>query len=139
MSNIPLINGRAYEYAQIAIEMLGGNVNSASAISYKEEQTKENNFGAGYRPVSRGHGAVNATASITMGMQDVEALRDVAPDGSLLKLPPFDIKVTYLNLGKVVTHIVKNCEFLDDGVDTSQDDKDIKGTFGLLPSHVKYR
>lgn len=139
MSNIPLINGRAYEFAQIAIEMLGGNVNSASAISYKEEQAKENNFGAGYRPVSRGHGAINANASITMGMQDVEALRDIAPNGSLLSLPPFDIKVTFLNAGKVVTHIVKNCEFLDDGLDTSQDDKDIKGTFALLPSHVKYR
>lgn len=136
---IPLINGRAYDYTQILVKILGAPVASVSAITYTEEQTKENNFGAGSRPVSRGQGAINASGSITMSMNDVEAIRDASIDGSLLKIQPFDIQVSYLNAQKVVTHILKNCEFLDDGTEASQDDKDIKRSFGLVISHVKYR
>lgn len=136
---IPLINGRAYDFTQILVKILGAPIASVSAISYTEEQTKENNFGAGSRPVSRGQGAINASGSITLSMNDVEAIRDVALNGSLLKIEPFDIQVSYLNAQKVVTHILKNCEFMDDGVETSQDDKDIKRSFNLVISHINYR
>ena len=136
---IPLINGRAYDFTQILVKILGSPVASVSAISYTEEQTKENNFGAGSRPVSRGKGAINASGSITLSMNDIEAIRDVALDGSLLKIEPFDIQVSFLNAQKVVTHILKNCEFLDDGVEASQDDKDVKRSFNLVISNVKYR
>lgn len=137
--SLPLINGRAYDFTQIIVNILGAPVASVSAISYTEEQTKENNYGAGDRPVSRGHGAITASASITISMNDVEAIRDVAPDGSLLKVPAFDIEVSFLNAQKVVTHTLKNCEFTSDGVETSQDDKDVKRSFSLIPSHIKYR
>lgn len=136
---IPLINGRAYDFTQILVKILGAPVASVSAISYTEEQTKENNFGAGSRPVSRGKGAINASGSITLSMNDIEALRDVALGGSLLKIEPFDIQVSFLNAQKVVTHVLKNCEFLDDGTETSQDDKDIKRSYNLVISHIKYR
>lgn len=136
---IPLINGRAYDFTQILVKILGAPIASVSAITYTEEQTKENNFGAGSRPVSRGQGAINASGSITLSMNDIEAIRDVALDGSLLKIAPFDIQVSFLNAQKVVTHTLKNCEFMDDGVETSQDDKDIKRSFGLVISHINYR
>jgi hypothetical protein len=136
---LPLINGRAYDFTQIVVKILGAPMVSVSAINYTEEQSKENNFGAGNRPVSRGHGAINASGSVTLSMNDVEAIRDVAPDGSLLKIEPFDIQVSFLNRQKVVTHILKNCEFTDDGVEGSQDDKDLKKSFALVISHVKYR
>lgn len=136
---IPLVNGRAYDFTQIIVKILGAPMVSASAINYAEEQSKENNFGAGNRPVSRGHGAINANGSVTLSMNDIEALRDVAPDGSLLKIEPFDIVVSFLNRQKVVTHILKNCEFTNDGVEGSQDDKDLKKSFNLVMSHVKYR
>lgn len=138
---ISLINGRAYDFTQILVKILGAPVASVSAISYTEEQSKENNFGAGSRPVSRGRGAINASGSITLSMNDIEALRDsdAAIGGSLLKIQPFDIQVSFLNAQKVVTHVLKNCEFLDDGTEASQDDKDIKRSFNLVISHVKYR
>jgi hypothetical protein len=136
---IPLINGRAYDFTQVVVKILGAPVASVSAISYTEEQAKENNFGAGSRPVSRGRGAINASGSITISMNDVEALRDVSLGGSLLNIQPFDVQVSFLNSQKVVTHILKNCEFLDDGVEMSQDDKDVKRSFNLVISNIKYR
>lgn len=137
----PLINGRAYDYSQIVATILGAPIFGISAITYTEEQEKTNNFGQGNRPVSRGHAAINASASIELSMNEVEALRDLVASerGSLLAIPAFDITVTYLNNQKVVTHILKNCEFTNDGVETTQGDTDIKRSFDLVVSHIDYR
>lgn len=137
--NTPLINGRAYEFASIVIQMLGAPVISATAISYNEEQEKSNNFGAQTRPVSRGHGAIEASASVTIGQNDVEAMRNIAPDGSLLKIGAFDIVVTFLNESQPVTHILKNAEFKNDGIDISEGDMDSQFSFELVISHIKWR
>jgi hypothetical protein len=96
-------------------------------------------MGQGNRPVSRGRGPIDANGSLDISMNDIEAIRDAAPDGSLLKIPPFDIVVVFGNPQKPVTHVLKNVEFLNDGVETSQGDKDIKRTFDLVISHIKYR
>ncbi len=136
---VPLINGRAYDFAQIEATILGVIVNGISAISYTEEQDKVNNFGAGSRPVSRGHGAINASASLTLSMNETEAIRDASPEGSLVRVPSFDVTVTYLNEQKVVTHVLKNCEFTNDGVEASQGDTNLERAFDLTCSHIKYR
>lgn len=135
----PLINGRAYDYAQIEVNILGVPVAGVSAISYTEEQEKVNNFGAGSRPVSRGHGAINASGSVTISMNDVEAIRDASPEGSLLQIPSFDISVTFLNAQKVVTHVLKNVEFLNDGVEATQGDTNLERAFDIVLSHIVYR
>lgn len=136
---IPLINGRAYDFTQVVVKIFGASVSSVSAISYSEEQAKENNYGTGTRPVSRGRGAKNASGSITLSMNDIEAIRDTIDTGSLLDIEPFDVQISYLNSEKVVTHILKNCEFTNDGVEASQDDKDLKKSFDLVISHINYR
>lgn len=135
----PLINGRAYDYAQIQVTILGVPVAGVSAISYSQEQEKVNNFGAGSNPVSRGHGAIDTSASITISMNDVEAIRDAAPEGSLLAIPAFDVTVTFLNAQKVVTHVIKNCEFTNDGMEATQGDTNIERAFDLVASHIVYR
>lgn len=134
-----LINGQAYDYTQIIMSVLGVPVAGVTSINYTEEQEKTNNFGAGNRPVSRGRGAIEASGSIELSMNEIEALRDAAPSGSMLKIPPFEITIVYLNLQKVVTHKLKNVEFTNDGVETSQGDTDIRRTFDIVMSDVKYR
>jgi len=134
-----LINGQAYDYTQIIMSVLGVPVAGVTSINYTEEQEKTNNYGAGNRPVSRGRGAIEASGSIELSMNEVEALRDAAPNGSMLAIPPFEITVVYLNLQKVVTHKLKNVEFTNDGVETSQGDTDIRRTFDIVMSDVKYR
>jgi len=135
----PLINGRAYDYTQIVVNMLGVPVVGISSINYSEEQEKTNNFGQGNRPVSRGQGPINASATIELSMNEIEAIRDAAPNGSLLEVGAFDITVTFGNLQKPVTHVLKNCEFKNDGVEAAVDDTDLKFSFDLVVSHIKYR
>ncbi len=90
-----LINGQAYDYTQIIMSVLGVPVAGVTSINYTEEQEKTNNFGAGNRPVSRGRGAIEASGSIELSMNEIEALRDAAPSGSMLKIPPFEITIVY--------------------------------------------
>lgn len=136
---IPLINGTAYDFAQIIVTILGVPVASISSIEYEETQEKVNNYGAGNRPVSRGAGAIEATATIEMSMNDISAIRDVAPNGSLLQVPAFDITVFFGNPQRPETHVLKNCEFKNDGISGSQGDTDLKKSFELVVSHIKFR
>ena len=139
VNNTPLINGRAYDFAQIVVNVLGVPLMGISSVTYAEEQEKTNNYGAGKYAVSRGHGAVEVSASFDIHMNDIEALRDAAPLGRLLDIPPFDVPITFLNANKVVTHVLKNCEFTNDGVEASQGDTQVQRTFDLVISHVEYR
>jgi len=136
---VPLINGKAYDFQLITAVVLGVPLPSISDIKYTEEQPKEDNVGMGNRPISRGREAIKAAGSLDISMNDIEALRDVAPNGSLVQIPMFDIVVVFGNPQKPVTHVLKNCEFIDDGVETTVGDKDIKRTFGLVISHIKWR
>lgn len=139
MQNTPLINGIAYSYVDVKILIGGVTTPGVYKINYTEEQAKENNYGTGESPTSRGKGKKELKASIEISMNDVEAIRDAAPNGSLLALPAFDILVNFLNSQKVVTHTLKNCEFLNDGVEAGVDDKDIKKSFDLILSEILYR
>jgi len=136
---VPLINGRAYDFTQIVFSMLGVPITGVTAINYAEEQEKVNNFAAGTRPNTRGQGPIDANGSVELSMNEIEALRDAAPDGSLLKIPAFDITIVYGNPQKPVVHVLKNVEFLNDGVDASQGDTDLRRTFDLVISHIRYR
>jgi hypothetical protein len=137
---LPLINGRAYDYSQIIIAILGVPVSGVSSINYDEEQEVTGNKGTGEYDVSVGLGGISASGSLEMSMNDVEALRDVAPiRGSLLSLPFFDIVVVFGNPQGVQTHTLKNCKFKKDGVNTSTGDTDIKYTFDIYMSHINYR
>lgn len=134
----PLINGTAYSFAQVVVNLLNGDINSVAAINYKRTQEKTNNYGAGDEPVSRGKGVKESEADITFSMNDGVALRNSVPSKDLLDIPPFDIVVTYRHPDRVVTDILKNCEFLEDGRELEQGDTDADFNYPLLPSHILY-
>lgn len=136
---IPLINGTAYDFAQVILTIGNVPIASVSSIEYEETQEKVNNYGAGVRPVSRGKGQIEASATIEMSMNDIEAIRDSAVDGSLLNIPAFDITVFFGNPQRPTTHVLKNCEFKNDGIGGSQGDTDLKKSFELVVSHIKWR
>ena len=141
MANIevPLINGKAYEYADIIFDILGVPTPSISSIDYDEEQEKKNNFGAGHYAVSRGKGTRDVKVSFTMSMNDTEALRDAALNGSLLSIPMFDIIIVFGNPQKPERHIIKNFEFTKDGVSGTTGDTDMKYKHDGIASHIQYR
>jgi hypothetical protein len=139
MDSIPLINGKAYEYADIIIAILGVPTPSVSSINYTEEQDSKLNFGTGNRAVSIGSGTIQGKGDIEISMNDSEAIRDNAPNGSFLKLPLFDIVVIFGNTQKVITHTIKNVKFTNDGVQGATGETDMKMKFNFITPEIKFR
>ena len=137
----PLINGQAFDYAQIIPVYLGVPLVSMTSITYEEIQEKVDNPGTGNRPISRGRADIKSTGSIELSMNDIEALRDAVPDGSgsLLALPATDFILVFGNPQNVQTHVLKNLEFTNDGGTGTQGDTDLKMTLNFIISNVIYR
>lgn len=133
----PLINGREYGWADIVVNIGGVPVTGIRAVKYDEEMEKENIYGAGRNPVSRGYGRVRSTASVTLLMGTVMALRAKAPKGQLFRIAPFSITVSYQpEAGPIVTHILKNAEFKKSTFDWKEGDMSKEIELELIISHI---
>lgn len=138
MDFTPLINGREYGWGDIVVNISATSVTGIKAIKYEEDQEKENIYGAGRNPVSRGYGRVKTTGSINLLSATVFAMQAVAPKGKLHNIAPFPIVVSYQpETGPIVKHILKNCEFKKTTFDWKEGDmsKDIE--LELVISHIE--
>lgn len=136
----PLVNGTAYSWSQITLNLLGVPVAGVSSISYNEEQEMVDNFGAGNRPVSRGIGRITTEGSLTLHMEEVEALQAAVTTGRLQDIPEFDVVVAYLPVGgNIVTHTLKNCRFKNNGREISEGDTAINVEIPLQISHINWK
>lgn len=138
MDFTPLINGREYGWGDIVVNISATSVTGIKAIKYEEDQEKENIYGAGRNPVSRGYGRVKTTGSITLLSATVFAMQAIAPKGKLHNIAPFPIVVSYQpETGPIVKHILKNCEFKKTTFDWKEGDmsKDIE--LELVISHIE--
>lgn len=140
MDFVPLINGTAHAFADITFNILGVPMAGVQAIQYAEEQTKENNFGAGRFVVSRGYGQIEPSASITLLAEEVAALEAAAPNGRLQDIPPFDIPVIFQPRNSTVIYkdVLRNCEFTKNERDASTGDTGIPVELPLIISHVDW-
>lgn len=137
-----LINGQSYSWQTLKVNILGIVVTGISKIDYDEKQEVEDIFGAGNRPVARGYGNIATEGSITLHMNEIEALQAVSPDpsGSIIFIPEFDIVAAFLPVGgKVVTHTLKNCRFTANGRKIGQNDKNIEYEIPLAIGEIIWK
>lgn len=135
----PLINGRSYSWADVTWNLGGVPVIGTVKIQYDETQVKEDNYGAGVNPISRGYGNKAATASVTLRAEEVEAIMDRAPNGNLLDYGSFDVTVQYMIGAVVKTHVLKNVEFTKNERNMSQGDTKIDVDLPLIVSHIIWK
>lgn len=137
----PLINGVSYSYSQIIVNIMGVPIFGIQSINYGHTQEIENIYGAGVNPVSRGYGNKVPTASFTILMEEVQNIMSAIPSRDLTDIPEFDISVIYVDDSlrvPTVTHVVRNCRFLNNNISSNQNDKSIPITLDVLPSHIDY-
>lgn len=133
----PMINGSEYGWSSIAFNIGGVPVTGIRAIKYEEEQEKENIYGAGSNPISRGYGRVKSTASVTLLGATVMALKAKAPKGQLHRIAPFTIVVAYQpEAGPVQIHHIKNVEFKKTSFDWKEGDTHKEIELELIISHI---
>jgi len=139
-----LINGKAYSWSDIKVNILGRTVVGITAISWDKDVTKEDNYGEGNEPISRGYGNKKYEASITLEFKEVVALNEAArdqigPDADLTDISMFPITVAYNNdSNKIVNVELQNAEFKKLGVNNEQGSTSIPVEIPLIISGIKY-
>lgn len=139
-SEVPLVNGRAYDWASIKLQMLGITVVGIVAISYEDNQNKVDNQGAGIYASSRGYGKYDAKASITLEMKETERIQSkLGPGRRIQDIPPFNVSVAYVNEANVmVRHTIHNCEFTNNKREIKAGDTNIEVQHELITSHITW-
>ena len=139
MANI-FINGINRGWGDITLILFGVPVTGITDISYKDKQMKENNYGAGVEPVSRGYGKVEYEASITLYREEWESIIQGSPNKKPRQIPPFEIQVLFspTSGGQAATDILQNVEFTEDDMTSKQGDTSIKVTVPLIIAGVNH-
>ena len=141
MNGIPYINGELYSWAQISCNIAGVTVTGITAIEYKEEQETTAIYGSGRYPIGYGKGRITPSGSVTLLEDEISRIRLASPNGRLQEIAPFDIVVAFLpeNTAKIQTHILKNCQFTNDGVTANEGDTSLSQQLTIVMSNIKWR
>lgn len=129
----PLINGVSYGWGNIQLVLFGVPVVGITKIDYKAKQTKENLYGSGYKPVSRGYGKYEYEGSIEIYTEEWKRIIAAAPNRDPLSIAPFDIEVVFAgNRVAPEKDSLKMCEFLENPLSSSEGDTSIKVSIPLI-------
>lgn len=122
----PLINGVNYDWGSVKLVLFGVPVIGITQIEYKRKQKKENNYGMGYEPVSRGYGNKEYEGKITLYRDEWNQIIAAAPSRDPLDIPFFDIQVTFGGGRTPATvDVLRAVEFLEDPFTVGQGDTKI--------------
>jgi hypothetical protein len=138
MPATPLINGINYSWANITVVLFGVPVVGILKIDYKRKQKKENNFGWGQISVSRGYGNEECDGAIELYTDEWQRIVSVSPNRNPLKIPPFDIQVSFSGPGvATITHVLKAVEFMEDPFETKQGDTKMTVNIPLIIGDIQ--
>jgi hypothetical protein len=136
----PLINGRSYGWADIVCSPAGIPLAGITKISYGEKQDMQNVYGAGNRPVARGHGRIEYEGSLTLSMEELEKLQAKSPTGRIQDIPMFPVIVSFLPDGApIVTHKLQYCQFKNNGRSPSEGDVKLEQDIELVVGNIEWR
>lgn len=134
-----LINGVNYSWADIKLVLFGQPINGVTQINYSAKQTKDNNYGAGSKPVSRGYGNVEFEGSIEMYRDEWMKIIAISPNGNPNELGPFSIQIIYGGSRVTAqTDVLKMVEFTVDENKAKQGDTKLLVTVPLIIGDIQH-
>lgn len=134
-----LINGINYSWSNVKLVLFGVPVSGITKIEYKKKQNKENNYGMGDEPVSRGYGNKEYDAKITVYRDEWQKIINASPSRDPLSVAPFDIQVTFGGNGVTPQcDTLQACEFLEDPFTVGQGDTKILVELPLIIAGIAH-
>jgi hypothetical protein len=128
-----LINGVNYSWGSVTLTLFGVPVIGITKISYKRTQKKENNYGWGQEPISRGYGNKEYEGSIELYTDEWKRIIAASPDRDPTLIPWFDIPVVFGGTRLLPDRdILRAVEFLEDPLEASQGDTKLLVTIPLI-------
>ena len=119
----PIINGVNYSWANIKLVLFGVPVVGITSINYNRKQKKENNYGAGSQPISRGYGNYEYSGDIELYLEEWKSIIAASPNRDPLRADPFDISVIYGSSAiNATVDVLRSVEFLEDPFAAKQGD-----------------
>jgi hypothetical protein len=136
---LPLVNGKAYEHADVQIVILGVPLVGVTAIDYSDSSEMSNNWGSGRFPVTRGYGKYEAKATLTLLMEEVENITTAAPNRRLQDIPEFNVNIVFIDPQLITRkHTIRNCRFKNNNRKSSSGDTKIEVELELITSHIDW-
>lgn len=133
-----LVNGKSFSAADIVVTVSGIDIVSVSTLNIVETSDKQNNYGFSTQPTGRGRGFDEYTCSIEMAYKDVQKLRNLSSTRRLIDLPLFDVLAVIDNGEQVARVRARNAEFMEDGIEVSGGDPEVKREYQLIIAGVDY-
>jgi hypothetical protein len=135
----PLINGVAYAHADIVVNIFGVPLIGITAIEYGDPQDITGNYSTGQHMTSVGFGQVKPFANITMTMELIQTIQNLAPNGKLQNIPFFDIGVNFLPEGGVlIRHSLKKVRFKGRNPNSQVGGSQIEEKLELFVADISY-
>ena len=136
---VPLINGVAYNHADIVVNIFGVAIIGVTAITYGDIQQMTPNYSTGNLPTSAGLGIVEPQGTITLTMEEVNRLQALATLGKLQNIPWFDVGVNFLpEDGLLVRHRLIKCRFKGVTINSETNNSQIEVPLELFVSDIRY-
>lgn len=138
------------DYSWSMIEIKGGSVLEGieqfiTSIKWNIKRNVKVNYGLKGKPVGRGFGNTEYTASITLNENGLQHLRGLAAvnGGNLTSLGDFNVIISWvddLELGIGTSHstTLYHCFFNEDGLDANQDDTNFTKELDLNPFKIEH-
>lgn len=135
-----LINGVNYSWSNVKLVLFGVTVIGITKIDYKNKQKKENNYGMGDQPISRGYGNKEPEAKITVYLDEWKKIIAQAPNRDPLSIEPFDVQVSFGG-GRVpaTLDVLQACEFTEDPFSIGQGDTKSMVELPLIVGAIAHR
>lgn len=128
-----LINGKAVDWSDISVNLLGRKVEGIKGINFKTTQAKQNNYGAGNQPISRSRGNKESSGSINLTEAEINAIKSALPPGKVIEdILPFPIVVSWKVNGVFTSYTLTHCEFTECGLDMQQGGMDASYNIPLV-------
>lgn len=135
----PLINGVNYSWSNVTCVLFGVPVIGITEINYMSKQKKENNYGVGVEPISRGYGNKEYEGSLKLYLDEWVGIINASPNHDPTQIPPFDIQIVYGGSRVVAkTDVIRMAEFLENPVKTAQGDGKIEITIPIIIGGIDY-
>lgn len=128
-----LVNGANYSWNSVTLVLFGIPVKGITKISYKRSQVKENNYGWGQEPISRGYGNKEYEGSLELYTDEWKRIIAASPQRDPTLVPWFDIPVVFGGTRLLPDRdILRACEFLEDPLEANQGDTKLLVTVPLI-------
>ena len=110
-----MINGKAFSWEDITIDLPHGTLVRVSKIEYSDEKDLKEVYGRGSNPVAYGSGNYKSNFKLTLGREEYERLKDYCIRQKIqgfYQLPPFTTTVCYANADRpTVIDFLHQCKF----------------------------